>query len=475
MMVTGTGWRWDAWAERLIMNGDTDTALAAIASEAKQNLRLLGPLAITQLASTAIGITSILYMGWSGADILAAGTLALHFFVFFNVFSGGLLTAASPLLAHSFGAGAGDRARQIAGQSIVLAMTVAVIGTLITWHTSGFLMLMGQPASVALAADDFARANSLSFLPASLVLVLRNYAAAAGHPRFGLIAILLGIAVNAVVGYGVMFGAFGLPELGLLGLGLSVTGANVLMFLIILIMIQRVDGLRIRLPDLGFGPFTRQIIRLGWPMGLSGLGSVGTFVAATFAIAAMGTTQVAAHAIALQAQNVGFALLWGGAQATTIRMGWATGAGLQQATETAAWTGVGTAVATALILCLAIALFREPIIGLFLDTTIAANSATISAAVVVMLAVAVYQLASGPMLVATSALRGLRDTRIPFMVSLTGYWLFGGTFAFGLSFGAGLQAAGIWYGLFAGVLIAATVLFLRLRALLPRALELTAD
>ncbi len=457
------------------MNADAPVGWQAVSNEAKQNLRLLGPLAITQLASTAMGITSVLYMGWSGTTALAAGTLALHFFVFFSVFSGGLLTAASPLLAHSFGAGAAERARQIAGQSIVLAAVVAAIGTLITWHTSEFLILMGQPQAVAESADAFAQANALSFLPASLVLVLRNYAAAAGHPRFGLIAILLGISVNAVVGYGLMFGAFGMPELGLLGLGLSVAGSNLLMFLVIFVMIQRLETLRLRLADLSVGAFTRQIIRLGWPMGLSGLGSVGTFVAATFLIATMGSTQVAAHAIALQAQNVGFALLWGGAQATTIRMGWATGAGLQRETETAAWTGVGTAVTTAVFLCVAIAAFREGIVGLFLDTSMPANAATIVAAATVMLAVAIYQLASGPMLVATSALRGLRDTKVPFMISLTGYWLFGGLFAAGLAFAAGLQAAGIWYGLFAGVLIAATTLFLRLRALLPRALELTAD
>jgi MATE family multidrug resistance protein len=449
--------------------------LKAVAGEAKHNLRLLGPLALTQLASTAIGITSVLYMGWSGTAALTAGTLALHFFVFFNVFSGGLLTAASPLMAHSFGAGMPERAKQIAGQNIVLASSVALVGMLITWHTSGFLIVMGQPQSVAAQADAFAKANALSFLPASLVLVLRNYAAAAGHPRFGLIAILLGITANAFVGYGLMFGRFGLPELGLLGLGASITGANVLMLLIILVMVQRVDSLRIRLSDLGIGTFTRQIVRLGWPMGLSGLGSVGTFVAATFVIATMGGIQVAAHAIALQAQNVGFALLWGGAQATTIRMGWATGAGLQRETELAAWTGVGTAVSTALVLCLTIAWLRGPIIGLFLDESLPANAPTIAAAMTVMLAVAIYQLASGPMLVGTSALRGLRDTKIPFLVSLTGYWVVGGTLAVLLAFGVGLQARGVWYGLFTGVLVAAAVLFLRLRALLPRALELTAD
>lgn len=450
-------------------------ALQAITGEVKHNLRLLGPLALTQLASTAIGITSVLYMGWSGTGALAAGTLALHFFVFFNVFSGGLLTAASPLMAHSFGAAARERAKQIAGQNAMLASAVALVGTLITWHTSDFLVLMGRSQSVAGQADAFAKANAFSFLPASLVLVLRNYAAAAGYPRFGLIAILLGITVNAVVGYGLMFGRLGLPGLGLMGLGVSVTGANVLMFLIIFVMVQRVGALRLRVSHLGVGDFTRQIVKLGWPMGLSGLGSVGTFVAVTFVIATMGSTQVAAHAIALQAQNVGFALLWGGAQATTIRMGWATGAGLQRETELAAWTGVGTAVSTALLLCLVIAVLREPIIGLFLKESVPANATTLAAAAAVMLAVAVYQLASGPMLVATSALRGLRDTKVPFLVSLAGYWLVGGVFAAALSFGVGLQARGIWYGLFVGVLIAATTLFYRLRALLPRALELTAD
>lgn len=450
-------------------------SLHAVLAEARHNLRLLGPLAITQLASTAIGITSVLYLGWSGPDALAAGTLALHFFVFFNVFSGGLLTAASPLMAHSFGAGAGERAKLIAGQNLVLAAAVALIGTLITWHTSEFLTLLGQPPAIAEQADTFAKANALSFLPASLLLVLRNYAAAAGRPRFGLIAILIGIAANAVAGYGLMFGRFGLPELGLLGLGISVTSANVLMFLIVFAMVQGVPALRIGWSHLGVGPFTRQIVRLGWPMGLSGLGSVGTFVAATFIIAGMGATQVAAHAISLQAQNVGFALLWGGAQATTIRMGWATGARLQRQTELAAWTGVATAMFIALLLCLAIAAFHQPIIGLFLEASTPANAATVAAAAGVMLAVAVYQLASGPMLVATSALRGLRDTKVPFYISLTGYWLIGGAFAVVLSFGAGLQARGIWYGLFGGVLIAAAILLLRLRALLPRALELTAD
>jgi MATE family multidrug resistance protein len=433
------------------------------------------PLALTQLASATLGIAGILIMGWAGAMVLTAGTLAVHFFTFLNVFVGGLLTAASPLMAHSFGGADPQRAKRIAGQAITIAIAIASAGTLITWHTAEFLLLLGQSESLADLARPFARANSLGFIPAVLLLVFRNYAATAGHPRLGLLTISVGIVVNAFVGYALMFGAFGFPELGLLGLGLTSAGVNLLMFAIIFLMVQRLPDLRLHWHHLKGTEFIKPILRIGAPIGLSGLGSVGTFVGATFFIAVMGSDQVAGHAIALQAANVGFAILWGGAQATTIRIGWATGARDQRATEIAAWTGMFNGIVVAVILSALFLTCRRAIVGLFLDADIAANGSSIEVALSVMLAVGIYQLANGPQLVATSALRGLRDTTVPFLISLSGYWLLGGTFAGALGFAAGMQAVGVWFGLSGAVSVSSAVLIYRLYRLLPRAMDLTSD
>ncbi len=443
--------------------------------EVRINLLLMVPLALTQLASAAIGITSILIMGWSGAAALAAGTLAVHFFTFFNVFTGGLLTAASPLMAHSIGAGDFERAKRIAGQGIKVAISIALVGTFITWHTADFLLVMGQSDELVDLAGPFAKANSLSFLPAILLLVLRNYAAAAGHPRLGLLTILIGILVNAFVGYGTMFGKFGFPELGLLGLGITSASVNFMMFVIIFTMVQGVPELRLSWRHLPGSDFVRPILRLGAPIGLSGLGTVGTFVAVTFVIAVMGSDQVVGHAIALQAANVGFAILWGGAQATTIRIGRATGARHQKAVQVAAWTGMLNGIVVSLVLSTIFLVFRTQIVALFLDADVLSNRDAIDAALAVMIAVGIYQLVNGPQLVATSALRGLRDTTVPFLISLSGYWLIGAVFAGVLGFMAGLQAAGIWFGLSGAVSISASILIYRLYRLLPRALELTSD
>lgn len=447
----------------------------SFAEEVRINLLLMVPLALTQLASAAIGITSILIMGWSGAAALAAGTLAVHFFTFFNVFTGGLLTAASPLMAHSIGAGDFERAKRIAGQGIKVAIAIALVGTFITWHTADFLLVMGQSDELIDLAGPFAKANSLSFLPAILLLVLRNYAAAVGHPRLGLLTILIGIMVNALVGYGTMFGKFGFPELGLLGLGITSACVNFMMFVIIFTMVQGVPELRLSWRHLPGLDFVRPILRLGAPIGLSGLGTVGTFVAVTFVIAVMGSDQVVGHAIALQAANVGFAILWGGAQATTIRIGRATGARHQKAVQVAAWTGMLNGIAVSLVLSAIFLVFKTQIVGLFLDADVLANRDAIDAALAVMVAVGIYQLVNGPQLVATSALRGLRDTTVPFLISLSGYWVIGAMFAGVLGFMAGLQAAGIWFGLSGAVSISASILIYRLYRLLPRALELTSD
>jgi Na+-driven multidrug efflux pump len=64
---------------------------------------------------------------------------------------------------------------------------------------------------------------------------------------------------------------------------------------------------------------------------------------------------------------------------------------------------------------------------------------------------------------------------VPFLISLSGYWVLGSVFAGALGFAAGLQAAGIWLGLSGAISISGAILIFRLYRLLPRALELTSD
>ena len=436
-------------------------------AEARANFSLLWPLALTQLAATAIAVTDILMMGWLGSDALAAGTLALHFFTILSVAIGGLLTVASPLMAHQVGAGMPDEAKRILVQALKIALAISAVLTVLAWNTRDVLILLGQPAELAASGSAYAKANALAFAPAMVVLLLRNYAATRGRPNLGLTVLIVGICANAVGNYGLMYGAFGLPELGLTGIGAATSLAFAVMTLVVVALVQSDRDLRLGLGNLPGRDHIGELLRLGWPICLTGSAQVGTFLAATLAIGGFGAAQIAGHAIALQSASVGFALMWGGAQASTVRVSWALGGGRQRATERAAWVGMANGMILAALLAGLVFFLRHQIVGLFLEVDRAANLATIAVALEIMVIAAAYQIINAPQLVGSAVLRGLKDTRVPMQIIITTYWLLGAALADILAFQLELQAAGIWLGLTAAVAVSGVIMTLRLFRMLP--------
>ena len=76
---------------------------------------------------------------------------------------------------------------------------------------------------------------------------------------------------------------------------------------------------------------------------------------------------------------------------------------------------------------------------------------------------AAFQLFDGLQATANGALRGLKDTRVPMLITLVSYWVVGMPVAWWLGFHTALGAAGLWWGLTAGLGMAALGLSLRFR------------
>ena len=78
--------------------------------ESRAIIVLALPLALTQLSHIAMVTTDVVMMGWLGPTALAAGTLANHYYWFFDMFAMGLVSAVAPILAQDLG---GRRFRQV--------------------------------------------------------------------------------------------------------------------------------------------------------------------------------------------------------------------------------------------------------------------------------------------------------------------------------------------------------------------------
>jgi MATE family multidrug resistance protein len=305
----------------------------------------------------------------------------------------------------------------------------------------------------------------LGFLPGLWFVVLSEFLVAHTRPRATLVVFVLGIGINALADYALMFGHFGFPRLGLIGAGVASATVSTFMFLALLsfVLIDR----RLRRYRL-LGRFWRadwsqlyEIVRLGLPIAVAHLAEVGMFLASTLLMGLIGTAALAAHAIANQCAVIAYMVPYGIAQAATVRVGRAVGAGKHRAMARAGWTAVALGIGFAFLPAAAFWFLGGAIVDLFLDTARSENKTAIDLAVSFLAIAALLQFADGTQATAFGALRGLKDTRGPMLISLAGYWGLGLTSAavFGVYLGFGGQA--IWISLAVGVSVVGALLVRR--------------
>ncbi len=156
----------------------------------------------------------------------------------------------------------------------------------------------------------------------------------------------------------------------------------------------------------------------------------------------------------------------GVAQATSILVGQAVGrgdpGGARRSTGAGTTVGVGFMALTALIFLTIPELLAR---GFSTDPVVIAMAAAL-------LPVAgVFQVFDGLQVVAAGALRGVGDTRVPMLISLVGFWLFGLPVSAWLALERSAGPAGVWWGLAIGLGVVSILLTFRIRTRFGRGLS----
>jgi MATE family multidrug resistance protein len=81
---------------------------------------------------------------------------------------------------------------------------------------------------------------------------------------------------------------------------------------------------------------------------------------------------------------------------------------------------------------------------------------------------ALFQLVDGLQVATIGSLRGLKDTRVPMILCGCGYWAAGLGSGYLFAFTFGFAGPGLWWGLAVGLVVSATLLFLRWKQLSGR-------
>ena len=445
--------------------------------ELRALLRLAGPLISAQLAHALMIFTDTLMMAMLGPGALAGGALGATCYFIFSIFCTGVIAAVGSLVAIRHGAGDSTGGTRLLQNGLWLALVLAIGSALCLNALAPLLPYLGQDADAAEQAMAFLRPLSLALPGYLCFMALRGFTSAIGHPGPVMAISIIGTLANFIINYALIQGWFGLPSLGLSGIGMTTALVSSAMALALALYILRAPIYRRYALTAGLarpqGNEIKALLRLGLPIGGTYAAEQGLFTFATLCMGALGSVPLAAHQIAMQTVALAFIVPQGLSYAVTYRVGLHHGAGRPNLSRLSGRLGMGLGATLMLLFALAFWLLPEWIIGLFLDHHDPAFAKIITLAVSLLAIAAWFELFDGLQSIAMGAIRGLNDGRTTLLIGLCGYWCIGAPLAWLLAFGLGWGAQGVWWGLAAGLAVTASGLLLGFEYKITRLISAT--
>ena len=430
--------------------------------------RLATPLVLVNIGTMLMGVVDAIMLGHVSGTALAAGALGNFYFWLASVVGYGLLLSLDPIMSQAVGARDATGIARGVQRGVVLTVLVTIVTSCLLVPAPAVLDQLRQPADVAPLAGAWARWSIAGLLPFFLFSVFRSSLQAIGSLRPILVAALIGNVVNAALNWVLIFGHVGASPGGVVGSSQATAIARWVMCVSVVAL-----GWRTLHPALApwrrdafaWQPL-RRMIALGLPIGFQFFAEFNAFGLATVMMGWIGTATLGAHEIALNIASLTFMVPLGVSAAGSVMVGRAIGRGDVAAARRDAVAAL--AVGVGFMACSAIPLIFAP--G-FIASVYTTDPRTLAVAITIIPLAGVFQVFEGTQVVATGALRGTGDTRVPMLIHLAGFWGVGIPLSAVLDLWLGQGAIGIWWGLVAGLATVATLHLLRTRHRFARDIE----
>ena len=421
--------------------------------------KLAAPLAGGNLAYVAMGMTDTIMMGWYSIEDLAALVLATT--LFFLVLTGaGFGHAVMPMVATAVAKNDAVTIRRVTRLGIWLCLVYSAVFMPVLWFSEAVLLALRQEEVLSASAQIYLRIAGFGLFFSLVTICLKSYLSAQELTRVVFIATLIMVGMNAVFNWIFIFGAFGIPEMGIRGAAFATLLSNGLLCAATLIYALR------KLPEHALmhrfwrpdWDILRQVAVIGFPIGLTALAEAGMFSASSIMMGWLGTIPLAAHGIALQVATITFMLHMGLSQAATVRAGNAIGrndkAHLIDGAKVALVLSFVLSVFTMILFVSA----PDALISFFIKSDDPARAQILQVGRGLIYMAALFQLVDGGQVLALGLLRGIQDTKVPMIFASVSYWIVGLPAGYILGFVFGFGGLGVWGGLVIGLGCAAALM-----------------
>lgn len=432
-----------------------------VKKDIKKLLSVMIPILVAQVSTAGVTFINTTMAGHAGADDLAGVSVGAGLFYPLLASIIGLLMAGTPLMAQLIGRKERESLPFIVRSGMVIGLSVWALFT-----AAYFFFIDDLLASLALeaAVEHIARYYLMTMIGVvfflALMIPLRCLTDTAGSTSISMKLFLMAPVINGIFNYLFIYGHGGMPALGGIGAGLATMmtyGFLLGLFLLVVMKSKDLGGrqifssLALRSKDL------REYLVVGVPSGLSIFMEMSLFSLIIVFLSRYGTDALAAYQIADNFASLVYMLPVSCSMALTILIATAVGAGDMTLARRYKKAGFVVAMAGAMMTASFTVLFRNSIGSVYTD-----DSAVALIAGQFLIYSAGWQLFDAISTPIQGILRGLKDTRISFILMVLAYW--GGCFPMSLFLDShtALGADSFWMGLDFGVGCSAFLMILRL-------------
>lgn len=425
----------------------------------RETLKLAWPVVIGLMGFNLMGLIDSLMIGELSYVHLSAAALANGVFMILTIIGMGLSFALSPLVAEAEASDQPGRVGDLLRQGTYVGLILAAVLSVLTYFGADALYLMDQPLQDVVLADGYLRILSYSVVPLLVFMIFKQFTDGLSLTRPAMWVTLLGLAVNTLANWLLIYGYWGLPRLELEGAGWGTLISRIVMLVVMVGYVLRSRRFAAYRLSQNWGKLQpnlmKRIAELGLPSGFQHFFEVAAFVGCTVIIGWMDNPSAsrAAHQIVLQLASVSFMVVLGFSAAATIRVGQALGRQDLPNLRRAGFTGVMMAVGFMACSGVVFMLARDYFPAFFND-----NARVLEISAQLMIMAGFFQVFDGAQAVGVGILRGIQDVKIPTLITFVAYWLISLPTGYVLGIVFDLGVIGVWIGLLVSLFIAGALL-----------------
>lgn len=410
------------------------------------------PMIMGNLGIILIGAGSVFVAAKHSTDTLIAISIANSLITCIIMFGVGLLASVSPLLSNLRGSKVDIQKYFL--PTIFFAMVLAALSTIVVLLSVPLVELIGFDPKIMPDIKQFIIISAFSTFGGYLHAALKEYLQAFEIVFFANFIAVISVFLNIFLSFIFVFGWFGFPEMGAVGIAVAS------------LLIRTLEGLCLLIYCLTFTKvqiyqeykYFKNLVKIGLPIAMAILFEFLAFNIITIIMGKVSGVYAAGQNILITITTATFMIPLAISNAIAVKVGYSNGSKDFIDLKRYAYAGIGICVGFMAFCALCFLLLPKFFVNIFTQ-----DATLVKICVPIMMLAGIFQIFDGMQVSLGGVFKGLKKTKIVMMGDLGAYWGLGLPLGAVLALYFHMNLYGFWIGLTISLFTLSIVLSLILR------------